>query len=86
MSEYGVNAKMLYFPELTQDFIDENGWGDNLNGEPVTGTNEPVVGEEILAIIYADDLLQKHIDWFTPSTVLPNAVHATFVGIREEYL
>lgn len=86
ISTYGVNAKLLYFPKLTQEFINENGWGDNLDGEPVTGLHEPVIGKEIVAVIYPDNLLQKHIDWFTPEKIIPNAVHAAFQGIREEYL
>ena len=86
LSEYGVNSKILYLPELTQEFIDENGEGDNFNGAPVTSANKPSIGEEIIAVIYADDLLNKHIDWFTPNTVMPNVVYAAIQGLREEYL
>lgn len=83
---YGANSKMLYLPKLTQEFIDENGEGDNFDGTPVTSTHKPTIGEEIVAILYTDTLLAKHIDWFTPSTIIPNVIYSALQGIRDEYL
>lgn len=85
LSNYPDNAVIIYLPELNQSFIDENGEGDNLDGTPVSELHKPAVGEEIIAVVYSINTI-KHIDWFTPSSVIPNAVHAAIQGLRGEYL
>lgn len=85
--KYGSTYTTAYIPKLTQDYLDNlPTQGDNLDGEPITNTHKPLVGQDYLLIFYNDTLAQVHIDWFTPESTLPNAVYAAIQGLREEYL
>ena len=87
MEKYGSTYSIVYIPELTQSYIDELPTiGDNLDNNPITSTNTPKVGKDYVVVFYTDDLAQTHIDWFTPSNMLPNATYAALQGLREEYL
>lgn len=85
LDSYPANAQLLYIPEVSQEFLDEN-VGDKFNGNPITSTNKPVAGEDYMVVLYFDVYLVDHVDYFSPKSVMPATVHAVAQGLREEYL